>query len=254
MSLMIYSYNNNSKSARALAEELGVKLIKHENSDYKPSAEKYIINWGSGAMPRSLEVSHVFNKSANIRSAINKIKAFEKFKANGVSTVPWTTSRAAAEKWAEDGHTVVCRNRVEGYDGAGILLIAPEDYEPEIGLPGVPLYTWFVPDTTEYRITVAFGEVVTRQKKVRIKGKPEHEYNDRIRTTAGNYGFDLVDLVPNTGIVPNSIKAVQALGLDFGGVDILSDGVKSYVLEVNTAPVLTPVAAKKMAEKFKRFV
>lgn len=48
-------------------------------------------------------------------------------------------------------------------------------------------------------------------------------------------------------------KAVAALGLDFGAVDILADDTNCWVLEVNTAPGLGGSMPKVYYETFKRY-
>ena len=53
-----------------------------------------------------------------------------------------------------------------------------------------------------------------------------------------------------------AIKAVRALGLDFGAVDlILADDTKSYVLEVNTGPALETASNLDLyIQAFKRVI
>ena len=46
-----------------------------------------------------------------------------------------------------------------------------------------------------------------------------------------------------------AIGAVSALGLDFGAVDLIVDANgKEYVLEVNTAPALSPMRVEKYVQ------
>ena len=49
-----------------------------------------------------------------------------------------------------------------------------------------------------------------------------------------------------------ALKAVQALGLDTGGVDVMIRGDEAVVLEVNTAPTLisSPYVSSRWAEYF----
>ena len=105
-------------------------------------------------------------------------------------------------------------------------------------------------DLREYRINIFRDHVVTRQKKVKVRAF-NGKYNDEIKTTDGGYGFDLVDAVP-LRVIPMAKKAVQSLGLDFGGVDVIVHKELAYILEVNTAPQLTPHTAKRLAELIKK--
>jgi glutathione synthase/RimK-type ligase-like ATP-grasp enzyme len=58
---------------------------------------------------------------------------------------------------------------------------------------------------------------------------------------------------PNT-VEEQAIKAVQALGLDFGSVDVIWNERHSlpYVLEVNTAPGLVGTTVTNFVNAFKR--
>ena len=70
-----------------------------------------------------------------------------------------------------------------------------------------------------------------------------------VHTSTNGYGFKWV-----TRGIPEEVEdaardAVTNLYLDFGGVDVLWDGTSAYVLEVNTAPELTPLSCKALADR-----
>ena len=53
------------------------------------------------------------------------------------------------------------------------------------------------------------------------------------------------------GVVPQAVGALAALRLDFGAVDVITDGESmSYILEVNTAPGLINETAEWYASRF----
>jgi glutathione synthase/RimK-type ligase-like ATP-grasp enzyme len=101
---------------------------------------------------------------------------------------------------------------------------------------------------------VVGDEVITYQKKVPISSRTDHDYD--IRTTAGGWGFEVVEDERNipSNIDEECILAIKALGLDFGGVDVAEVCNKAYVLEVNTAPHLTPYSARKMAQALREYI
>lgn len=111
-------------------------------------------------------------------------------------------------------------------------------------VPDAPLYTLGVNNQGEYRVHVLNGEVILYQKKSR-----RVDENGEVITAAGEEA-DIRNLASNwvyrTGnlnrlerIEQLAIDAIEALGLDFGAVDIIRnpDG-QVFVLEVNTAPGL----------------
>jgi hypothetical protein len=93
----------------------------------------------------------------------------------------------------------------------------------------------------EYRVHSFCGQTVRIQQKRRKRGV---EQNDAIRNLANGWVFCNIKnsewcTLPE-GLSALGVKAVQALGLDFGAADIIQDKHgKLYVLEVNTAPGLT---------------
>jgi glutathione synthase/RimK-type ligase-like ATP-grasp enzyme len=107
-------------------------------------------------------------------------------------------------------------------------------------MPKAKLYTKFVKAKAEYRINICNNRTVGVQLKVQANG--EKIKNEDIKTGGNGYGFRLLaeHEIPK-GIRPVARAAIAALGLDFGGVDlILTVDGRALVLEVNTAPELTP--------------
>lgn len=241
----VYSYDIHSESARLIADELGVKIIKHDNSNFKGNQDKVVLNWGCSDLPREVRACKIINQENGIRNAVNKLFAFRLLSTNPDIRLPkWTQDIDIAKGWEEK---VYCRDKLTGHDGDGIKLV-------ERGRDVVPakLYTAQIgpsKDLREYRINVFRDFVVTRQKKVRVRAW-QGGYNDDIKTTNGGYGFDIVDQVP-LGVIPMAKKAVASLGLDFGGVDVVVYRDNPYILEVNTAPQLTPFTCQRLAKLLK---
>lgn len=242
----IWSYDFKSESARALADKLDVYLIRHENSKFKGAMEKTVLNWGSSDLPREVRLCNVINPERAVHMAVNKRHCLRVFDQAGVPTVKWTENKEWAKAWTALGHRIVCRTKVEGKDGEGIVLASkPEE------IVDAKLYAKLEEHAHEYRVTVFRDTICSVQKKVRIPGLPA--YNDVIRTTSGGYGFEVVNGGYGPGVEDACIKAVKALGLDLGGVDVLWDHrIGTCVLEVNTAPHLTPHCANKLASAIKK--
>lgn len=98
-------------------------------------------------------------------------------------------------------------------------------------------FTQFIESDREFRVQVYRSAHLGTYEKV-LKRPWELKRGSIGRNHRRGYGFELVkgELVPRAA-VDEAIKAVRALGLDFGAVDIIHgmDG-HHYVLEVNTAP------------------
>lgn len=231
----IYPYKQGSASAKKLAEALGGKVLKHVGSKYKPKRGDVVVNWGAGAPP-VLAPATILN--ADVRVAQDKLATFNALQDMGVSIPPIATSIDAA---ALLQFPVVCRTKLRGHSGDGIV-IANNAEE----LVDAPLYTQYVKKKDEYRVHILKDNPFFVQRKAR---KLDHEQpNWLVRNLAG--GFVFVECpeeeVPDD-VVNQAVRAIAALGLDFGGVDVIwneREG-KAYVLEVNTACGLEDRTAEK---------
>ena len=246
----IYSYNQNSESSKALANALGIKRIRHEGGKLKVGT---IINWGASNINRDIEAA-IINKPEAIAKASNKLLAFKAFKDAGVTTPEFTESLQEANKWLADGSVVVARTKLSAHSGAGIVIVDP-DADPKIDIPDAKLYTKYIPKAEEYRLHVFRGNVFFVQRKARNKEVPDDKVNWKVRNHGNGFIYSNQDVkVFSQGKAHReAIKAVEALGLDFGAVDIVYNRNKDthYVLEVNTAPGLTGSTLEAYARDFK---
>ena len=258
----IYSYSSRSEGAVDLARALECDIIL---SSSRPARDKIIINWGSGHMPFT---SHnTLNSKDAVNRSINKIDTFTALRRAGVPHPEWTTSRTEAQRWLTEGSRVCVRTEVEGADGAGLTIVNPVTavQQPAGGrwwaqppvraipvLPSASLYTKFMAASDEYRVNVCCGEVMGVQSKVRASDF-RGTLNPDIKTSSGGYGFHLMERRDwPAGIGEVAINAVNALDLDFGGIDIIRVGARYYVLESNTAPTLTPAMVTAYANRFRQ--
>jgi glutathione synthase/RimK-type ligase-like ATP-grasp enzyme len=232
----LYCYNNGSQGATLLAKMLGCKKIKHEGSKFKPNANKTVINWGSGNCPYN---------AINVKTtdASNKLTAFKKMFNAGVSVPVFTENKNIAEQYAKGGKTVFARKLLNSHSGKGI--VAFKDGDP---VPDAPLYVEYIPKKFEFRVHIMKGKVIHVQQKKLKTGHAPHQ----VRNLDNGYIFAINDIEVPASVITEAGAAVQALGLDFGAVDIVYNEKhqKAYVLEVNTAPGLCDTTAKIYAEAF----
>ncbi len=247
--LKIYPYKIGSESARALARALGVKRIIPEGS-YRPTERTMVINWGSSSF--HFNHSNVLNKPAAVAIAANKLSTLSKLRATGVPVPDFTTSHAEAMDWLDDDYRVLVRNTLTGHSGAGIQVIRPGDTLPY----GAPLYTRYTRKDSEYRVHVFKGSVIDYSEKRKRNGGEAVGTSDSnlIRNHSNGWVFCRDGVYLSDMVRAVAIKAVAALGLDFGALDIIVRGDKCYVLEVNTAPGVEGTTLQKYVEAFRPYV
>jgi glutathione synthase/RimK-type ligase-like ATP-grasp enzyme len=242
----VYPYKMGSQSAKILARALdAIRVFPDRN--YRPRLNHTIINWGSSTIPRWYEqADDVINRVEAVAIAANKLKTFNKLSQHGVSIPVFTTDREVAEDW--DG-VVVCRKVLNGSQGSGIVIAETSDQ-----IVDAPLYTKHVRHKHEFRVHVMNGEVIDFTQKKKRSGVGE--VSNFVRNHEGNWVFCREGVVLPEDVKAQSIKAVEALGLDFGAVDVAyrEREDKAFVLEVNTSPGMDEegTTVQRYAEAFRR--
>ena len=219
-----------SASGRLLARRLRLRRIRGPIDRYPQNAE-LVLTWGQRPDNFS-DTGKTINHPAAQRAASNKIYAFRMMQDAGVSTVPFTLSIDEANNWKAHGAPVVERGTVTGSGGAGIRVVRPGE-----ALRNVQLYTQFVPSVREYRIHVV-GDAVLPARKVRRNGTEADPFPIRNHSDTWAFQYDIPEKSPvHESVLTLAKKAIDAVDLDFGAVDILYQGKGiACVLEINTAP------------------
>lgn len=233
MKIRIEPYKRWSGGAKALGNRCGIlratprQVQKHGDFDI-------VINWGNSQ--RRFNGRYINSPEAVGRTS-DKKAALEILAEAEVPHPPFTSRKVLAKDWLKDGQGVVARTLLRANSGRGIVLCTPENGVP---LPDAPLYTQYVKKAQEYRIHVVQGQVVDQQLKRRRLEVPDDEVNFQIRNADNGWVFTREGVAAPDCVLQASIAAVDALGLDFGAVDI-GYNVKydaPCVFEVNTAPGL----------------
>lgn len=255
----ILPYKQGSKGAKALAEDLGGKVLKLQGSTFKPKSGDTIINWGntqptSEAFPNWYDSSGAkyLNYPQLIRNASNKLMFFQLVKGQNPEIIPqfWTDK----DDIPSDAYPVVCRTVLSGHSGAGIV-IANNSSE----LVSAPLYVKYVKKKEEYRVHLGRDsnsngfKVIAIQRKARNTTVPDSEVNWKVRNHHNGFNFVRSGFVAPDSVVNVAQLALQNTGLDFGGVDVIWNEYqeRAYVLEVNTAPGLEGQTVEDYATFFK---
>lgn len=256
MSVFLYSYNRFSEGAKALADAMGIKRIKHGNSRFRPGANKKVINWGCGSTDLfQILGDNIINIPQSVRNCGNKLKFFqimshEMLDEEDKPRLPeWTTDAAVAQSWSAAGSLVVARTILNGHSAAGLVIINPGDPWTE-----APLYTKYVKKQDEYRVHIVNGRVIDVQKKAKRRDF-EGEHNHQVRNLANGYIYMREGVVAPDDVLEQAKRGMACSGLDFGACDVLWNNhfQQAYLLEINTAPGLTGSTLTAYAEAFRQY-
>jgi len=244
--IRIYPYNMHSSSGRAIADALDATRVR-EAGRYQPRSSHTIINWGNGRPPSwSLTKPRlILNLPAHIQLSSNKLHAYCALKEADINVPPFTTQPNKAAEWSSMGKRLFARTILKGHSGAGIIEVPR--YTAREGLPSAPVYTEYLHKKQEYRLHVVGDEVIDIQAKRRKLSTPDSEVNWHIRSNANGFIFCRSRLTLPTGTKTLAVRAVKALNLDFGAVDIIIHEATPYILEVNSAPGLSPTTVASYA-------
>lgn len=245
MKPVIYPYKMGSISAHLLAKRLGCKRV-YPVGKYVPEQTHLIVNWGNSTIPNwgFLATGLVLNTPQACAIAGNKLAALNTLFDADVLVPNFTINRDVAAQMLKETRRVYCRTVLRGHSGNGIV-VATKPSE----LVDAPLYTAGVcGKRDEYRVHVFNGKVIDFQKKRRKKSVSVDTVvrNHRSGWIYAREGVTLSDEVREI-----SLNAIGALGLDFGGVDVIckrEDANNPFVLEVNTACGLEGVTLESYAQ------
>jgi glutathione synthase/RimK-type ligase-like ATP-grasp enzyme len=253
--LKLYSYNNGSASAKALAAALDIRILKHEGKPIRFRGP--LINWGNSKnITRHIECGGCLNPPEAVRNAVNKLQAF-RLMSEGVNIPEFTESHQEAVNWLNEGSTIVIRNKLNGHSAEGLEIVNPNEAGEHDDLPEAPLYTKYIKKQHEWRIHVfkhdGVPEVFFVQRKARKLDVPDEEVNWQVRNLAGGFIYSHVNVEAPENVKSEATNAIMALNLDFGAVDVITKkNGEAYVLECNTACGLQGSTLEAYAEQFRR--
>jgi glutathione synthase/RimK-type ligase-like ATP-grasp enzyme len=246
--MYIYPYKQGSNSVAVLAEALGAKIIRLENSKFKGNPKKTVINWGNSMTDEEIEKANVINKPSLVAAATNKLAFFNQ--VQGVVNIPpFTTNSTQAHKWLLSGKKIVVREKLNGHSGEGIVILQDESQWEMYDHRRAKMYVVYIPKMDEYRVHVMANEVIDVQRKAINSNTPKDQINHQIRNHHNGYVYVREGVMENCPpmVLEQALLSIQLTGLHFGAVDIIWNKHKeqAYVLEVNTAPGLQGATIEK---------
>lgn len=221
-------------SGRALAREL------RERGYAGP-----MVNWGV-PHPWMADMPGLVNSTRAVARASNKRVALQVMRAAGV---PCPEERSIHESY---DHPIVARSD-RHRQGSGFWFIPSEaelalaqeqgwftDHRANaVGEGATHAMEFIGSPSREFRVHVLFGQSHKLTEKV---FQADH-VNADVEASGRNWENGWVQVAPQPGQDRRPIReaakaAVEALGLDFGAVDVITTSERVLVLEVNTAPRL----------------
>ena len=231
--IRVIPYKQGSRSAKALAQALGGKVLKLQNSKYVWRPGDLVINWGNS----ELGGEEVLNPGYGIKDVANKLLFFNKMKELGLEDILpefWTN----ASSIPDEAFPVVCRTILSGHSGVGVHIANSRDE-----LVHAPLYVKYIKKKDEYRVHVGIDNedrpcVISVQRKAKRNGIEPVCY--QIRNLANGFVYVREGVNPPNAVIEAAKQVLQASFLDFGAVDVIWNEhyQRAYVLEINSAPGL----------------
>jgi len=256
MSAYIYVRNvRRAPFARRLARALGIGIVDSTTMP-RTRTGNALINWGNSTTPNwrlPREFFWLGNTPEHISVAAHKTRTFEALSAVGVPILEHTTRREDALAWFRNGSRIYARTTVQGHSGEGLVFLDPQN-NTEQDVPNAPLYTKdFGTPFKEYRVHVAFGNVIDITQKKRLSTEeilarglelPPDRERLQVRTYGNGWVFTRANIDDHQDIRNLALRAAQSLNnMPIAVVDIAAEWhggrpVRSQVIEVNTAPAL----------------
>lgn len=250
-------------TGRAIAEALG---FRHGADPAAiPADTETVIRWGN-AKRIARGNARVINEARSIMLAGDKLETLKKLRAEGIPSLEFYETFPVAVHG-----TWFCRKR-RGFGGRDIFIAYNLDGNPIMVYPNnmnerelpnaeataaidaADFFTKAVDNSKEYRIHVVGGEIIRFQRKY-YEGPP-HQVGHRIRVQnhANGYKFKQPNKKLNKDRFEAATRAVEALGLDFGAVDLVVDPRtnRPVILEVNTAASCSPRTLNAYVEAFRK--
>lgn len=225
-------------------------FIAKRDGEYRPQESDLIIGWGYSRHPiwedaAKQKGAKWLNHCSKIKNSVNKLETFELLQEAGVDIPRWTQSKERAKKWLNSGKTILARSTATACKGEGITVVKPGEV-----LPDALFYTVFIPNTKEFRVYVCDGKVIDVLEKRKIQGF-EGTPNQYVRgSEESGWCFCRQGVFVDEEAKRQSIEAIEALGLTFGGVDVLVGGEEVTILEVNTAPDIFGTGVDRFVDAF----
>ena len=202
------------------AEGAQIRLVHDPAEIPRQGPPPLVLNWGSTqVLPEDLVT---LNQPESVRIASDQVASLVRLGELAPRTVlnPQDISLLGGER-------IVAKQRHGARGGGKAVLPATA---PDRDHAHYDLYQQFIPDRSEYRVSVLSGRVVSAY----VKHLPEGSAPDDLHP---DWRYERASVLPRA-VVTAAREAAQRVGLDYAGVDVVEDrsSARVYCLEANAAP------------------
>jgi hypothetical protein len=254
IAVSIYGTPKLSSGGRSFRDALSVELdqkVFFISDTPKKAPKGVVINWGNSHKPTWFDSVQWLNSPLSTVCAINKSIAFDYWKSANVSCPEFTQDLNQVRSWLNNGYIVLARTKLSAAGGQGIVVLRKND-----PIVDAALFVKYVPKDLEYRIHILKHKVIDYAQKKRSSESEQTKDQKLIRSHDNGWIFCREDVTIPDEAAQLAIQATQALGLDFGAVDLIRDRDRNVfvALEVNTRPGLEGQTVVNYAKAFKEFL
>jgi RimK-like ATP-grasp domain len=242
----IYIRGGDAGSAGVLAlkhhlTQAGHKIVRSKDKDYD-----VVVCWGVSMRDNAVRQVPSLNGHVNL---FNKYRALELFEKADVR-VPVTFQPHLAERFLAKEPLPWFGRRYYHERGKDIQVCkTPRDVHEAVNY--VDFFSVYVPNQNERRVWVYKDEALAVYEKEYARPGIDNYKNLEVRSELRD------DLLRDRTLTGGAIKAVKALKMDFGAVDVLTgDDGNYYFLEVNSMPDISSnirVSGIRLANRISRW-
>lgn len=203
-----------------------------DNKRLKINTDDVVISWG---YPTEFEMTNTPSAIIGNYAKLNKVDVLTELCSSGIKTPHFQYE----EPYFMDNKKWLAR-KANGFGGEDVIMVDSYEHWEELRSNGYAFLSEYIDKVAEFRVHVFNNKVLCVTRK-----KPENEDMDIHDYLAWNHNFGFVqtefkNVFYNEILGKISIDALEAIGYNFGAVDIIVNkyGVP-YVLEVNSAPSLS---------------
>lgn len=228
-----------NKAIQEIANNLNVPV--YFNNNILPDNIHNLIRFGSTKYSK-IKADVIWNPSTAIWRSANKRLCREQLKEAGIP-VPLNGTDLFPCIGRPDKHT----------RGQKFLVCKTADDVRRARRRGCTYFSQFYPKRHEYRVHIGSGKILFLSEK--IGGNHPYVWNHgKGYVFKALYRHDWREEVYEP-----ALQAIEALGLDFGAVDVGADPIdssqpKAVIFEVNSAPSLSPYGIEKYTKYFSKIL
>ena len=243
MKMMIAYHNRSCVTGRLLRQILNVQRKRTQ----KRANLSVLLRWGSSETFPTSRVQLELNTAQAVSNASNKLRMMQLLKENNISMPEFTTTSDNIESMKDETGNYYIRSK------QGVVRYG-NDFNPTTdSYASKPI----VNKRREYRVHVFNGKIVAIFEKI-PHGSGEENFNQPALFKSFNCRFSLSDpTISRCNEVGQqlAIDAIKAVGLLFGGVDIIRDKDGNFFCcETNSAPGLSENSIQRWIPHIKDYI